>query len=367
MSSLDTDSAQTEWETVADIALVQAVGLFGEDSWQEVCDSLGQNFSLKFKESLTPKACSQEFARLLASLNLDSNNGAESNLSSAKGEPTSHVHHLLRRLSISRKKEIKQLLHQCEIEYDQTCLDIASIENGTYDEKLLQMLPSDPDSVESSPNTTAPPEEAAIDVTPSIHPPPIQLVSDHMTRNSRSTDRLSRLPPLAPRQRGQSIPGERYLTRHASAAATASTNRTNHDTESVDADSGTEYSDGPDRKRQRTDEKYKTWKRTAMLIWNRIADHRAGNAFLKISKEKKYTDFVKRPMSLDLVKSRIREGATRTTAEFHRDVLHVLANVVMFSSEESELYAMAMEMREYVDSEMRSLLVCTARGDDTRQ
>ncbi|KAJ1340225.1 hypothetical protein BSLG_005218 [Batrachochytrium salamandrivorans] len=317
MSSLDTDSAQTEWETVADIALVQAVGLFGEDSWQEVCDSLGQNFSLKFKESLTPKACSQEFARLLASLNLDSNNGAESNLSSAKGEPTHHVHHLLRRLSISRKKEIKQLLHQCEIEYDQTCLDIASIENGTYDEKLLQMLPSDPDSVESSPNTTAPPE---VD-----------------------------------------------LTRHASAAATASTNRTNHDTESVDADSGTEYSDGPDRKRQRTDEKYKTWKRTAMLIWNRIADHRAGNAFLKISKEKKYTDFVKRPMSLDLVKSRIREGATRTTAEFHRDVLHVLANVVMFSSEESELYAMAMEMREYVDSEMRSLLVCTARGDDTRQ
>ncbi|EGF78324.1 hypothetical protein BATDEDRAFT_90923 [Batrachochytrium dendrobatidis JAM81] len=66
--------------------------------------------------------------------------------------------------------------------------------------------------------------------------------------------------------------------------------------------------DEPERKRLRIDEKYKTWKKTAMLIWNRIADHRAGNAFLKLSKEKRYSEVVKQPMSLDLVKTRIREG-----------------------------------------------------------
>eukprot|EP00842_Homolaphlyctis_polyrhiza_P001379 jgi/Hompol1/2241/HPOL_005897-RA len=65
-------------------------------------------------------------------------------------------------------------------------------------------------------------------------------------------------------------------------------------------------------------------------------------------------------MSLDLVKARIREGTTRTTAEFHRDVLHVLANAVMFNPEESELYEMALEMKDYVDSEMRNLLVYTS-------
>ncbi|KAI8924664.1 hypothetical protein BC831DRAFT_436357 [Entophlyctis helioformis] len=110
-----------------------------------------------------------------------------------------------------------------------------------------------------------------------------------------------------------------------------------------DLESSAEFSD---RKRVRIDEKYKTWKRTAMIIWNRIADHRAGNAFLKNIRDKEYTDYVKQPMSLDHVKARIREGKTRTTAQFHRDVLHILANAIMFNPEDSEIYAKACEMRD---------------------
>nr|KAJ3421968.1 Bromodomain-containing protein 8 [Polyrhizophydium stewartii] len=163
----------------------------------------------------------------------------------------------------------------------------------------------------------------------------------------------ARLLHSAPKQFGQ----------ESAVFSSAALHRASSETDPIDPDSGAEGSDGPDRKRQRVDDKYRTWKRTAMLIWNRIADHRAGNAFLKTVKDKSYLDFVKQPMSLDLVKARIREGITKTTAEFHRDVLHVLANAVMFNPEDSEIYSMASEMKEYVDSEMRSLLVCTARNE----
>ena len=66
--------------------------------------------------------------------------------------------------------------------------------------------------------------------------------------------------------------------------------------------------DGPEKKRHKADEKYRAWRRTAMLIWNHIVDHRAGNSFLKTSKGKAYTDLIKEPMSLETVKSRIRDG-----------------------------------------------------------
>ncbi|KAJ2998535.1 hypothetical protein HDV02_004439 [Globomyces sp. JEL0801] len=101
-----------------------------------------------------------------------------------------------------------------------------------------------------------------------------------------------------------------------------------------------------------------TWKRTANMIWSKIADHRAGNLFLKPSKDPLYAQIVKQPMCLEQVKSRIRSKAISNTAEFHRDVMQVLANAVMFSPEDDfELHAMALEMKQYVDSEMQNFLV----------
>lgn len=50
----------------------------------------------------------------------------------------------------------------------------------------------------------------------------------------------------------------------------------------------------------------RTWQRSAIMIFDKISDHRAGNAFVRATKEEGYTSIVKRPMYLDTVKSRIR-------------------------------------------------------------
>ena len=50
------------------------------------------------------------------------------------------------------------------------------------------------------------------------------------------------------------------------------------------------------------------WKRSANLIWQKFVDHRAGNLFLKTIKDSHYTAVIKEPMSLELIKARIRDG-----------------------------------------------------------
>lgn len=49
-----------------------------------------------------------------------------------------------------------------------------------------------------------------------------------------------------------------------------------------------------------------TWQRTALMIFGKIADHKAGPAFLKTIKDPHYSKIVKSPLFLDNVKTRIR-------------------------------------------------------------
>ncbi|KAJ3052720.1 hypothetical protein HK097_005812 [Rhizophlyctis rosea] len=112
-----------------------------------------------------------------------------------------------------------------------------------------------------------------------------------------------------------------------------------------------------DTSKKRMEEKNKIWRKTAMMIWNKIAEHRYGNVFLKPIKEEGYSTFVKQPMNLDLIKARIRDGTISTTAEFHRDVLLCFTNALMYNNEDTGIYDMAMEMREFADTEIRHLIL----------
>ncbi|KAI9359305.1 Bromodomain-containing protein [Zopfochytrium polystomum] len=85
------------------------------------------------------------------------------------------------------------------------------------------------------------------------------------------------------------------------------------------------------------------FRRTCRLVWSKLAEHRCGNAFLRSPKEEKepeYFKMIKRPMNLQIVKSRFREGETTTQEEFHRDIMLMLANTVMYNDEDSELFQM---------------------------
>ncbi|KAJ3271110.1 hypothetical protein HDV01_007047 [Terramyces sp. JEL0728] len=102
--------------------------------------------------------------------------------------------------------------------------------------------------------------------------------------------------------------------------------------------------------------KNSTWQKTALMIWDKIADHRAGNLFLKQPKDITYSKFILQPMCLETVKSRIRNRQVQTTAEFHRDVMQVLANAVVYNNDQ-ELYEMALELKQYTDVEMQNFLI----------
>lgn len=78
------------------------------------------------------------------------------------------------------------------------------------------------------------------------------------------------------------------------------------------------------------------WRRSAYMIWQKFVDHRSGNTFLKVVKDSGYGKVVKQPMSLDMVKQRIKNGVISTTSEFHRDILLMLANAIMYNDSESE-------------------------------
>lgn len=75
-------------------------------------------------------------------------------------------------------------------------------------------------------------------------------------------------------------------------------------------DSGAENSDGgSDRRRaSKGDQTLQIWKKTVNFILAKIADHRYGNVFSAPVKEEGYRAVVKQPMSLDVVRARVRKG-----------------------------------------------------------
>jgi bromodomain-containing protein 8 len=72
------------------------------------------------------------------------------------------------------------------------------------------------------------------------------------------------------------------------------------------------------------------------MIWQKFVDHRSGNTFLKVVKDEGYTSIIKKPMSLDLIRHRIKNGLISSTSELHRDILLMLANAIMYNDSGTE-------------------------------
>ncbi|KAG0208584.1 hypothetical protein BGX28_000508 [Mortierella sp. GBA30] len=91
----------------------------------------------------------------------------------------------------------------------------------------------------------------------------------------------------------------------------------------------------------------KKWKKILMMIWTDIANHRFGAVFMQPIKEQDapgYYVMIKRPMDLKSIKERIRDGQITNADEFHRDVLLMFMNALMYNKEDSEVYQMALAM-----------------------
>ncbi|XP_034252650.1 bromodomain-containing protein 8 isoform X2 [Thrips palmi] len=98
------------------------------------------------------------------------------------------------------------------------------------------------------------------------------------------------------------------------------------------------------------DEKdYRSWKKSIMLVYNRIAQHKNSSIFLKpitddIAPE--YSSMILRPFDLQTIKKNIENGRIRTTDEFQRDIMIMFNNAIMYNKSNSPVHIMAREMQE---------------------
>lgn len=91
----------------------------------------------------------------------------------------------------------------------------------------------------------------------------------------------------------------------------------------------------------------KNWKKNIGMVWRDISGHRQSSMFLspiKAADAPNYFEVIRQPLDLKTIKNRIRDEEITTTTEFYRDIMHMLVNALMYNSEDTEVYEMAMEM-----------------------
>jgi len=97
------------------------------------------------------------------------------------------------------------------------------------------------------------------------------------------------------------------------------------------------------------DEKeYRSWKKSIMLVWSQIAQHKNASLFaspVSGADAPDYTDVVFRPMDLGSIKKNIELGHTRTTLEFQRDLVLMFVNAFMYNSSDYEVFDLTSEMQ----------------------
>ncbi|KAI7878484.1 hypothetical protein K492DRAFT_208970 [Lichtheimia hyalospora FSU 10163] len=110
------------------------------------------------------------------------------------------------------------------------------------------------------------------------------------------------------------------------------------------------------RKSKDEQRQQKSWQKNINLLWREIANHKNGAVFMNPIKEATaplYYQIIKHPMDLKAIKNRIREGAIKSTVEFERDIVLMLANSLMYNREGTEMYQMALEMLEDVSEQIK--------------
>ncbi|KAJ3190987.1 hypothetical protein HK101_008191 [Irineochytrium annulatum] len=121
------------------------------------------------------------------------------------------------------------------------------------------------------------------------------------------------------------------------------------------------------RKPPKTNDKRRIFKRTCNMVWSTFKEHRYGNVFMKTLKEEKaprYTELIKKPMNLSTIKNRIRDEEITTVKEFHRDVLLMFANAIMYNREDSDMYEMAQAMKGDCETELAAMQNARRLGSD---
>lgn len=114
------------------------------------------------------------------------------------------------------------------------------------------------------------------------------------------------------------------------------------------------------------DKDYRNWKKSVMLVYNRLASNKYASLFLKpITDEQApgYSTVVYRPMDMQTIKKNIDNGIIRTSLEFKRDVMLMFTNAIMYNKTNDTVYNMALQMQQESINPIEILLQAQVQVD----
>ena len=97
------------------------------------------------------------------------------------------------------------------------------------------------------------------------------------------------------------------------------------------------------------DRDFKAWKKSIILVWGQISQHKNANLFANALTEADapdYRDIVYRPMDLNSIKKNVESGLIKTTEEFERDLMLMFFNATMYNCSDHEVYKLTRDMHE---------------------
>lgn len=95
------------------------------------------------------------------------------------------------------------------------------------------------------------------------------------------------------------------------------------------------------------DREYRGWKKSILIVYNRLITHKNASLFAKpISEDHApdYKDIVLQPMDLQTLKRNIENGSIRTTLDFQRYVMVMCYNAIFYNFNDPLTCSMAEEM-----------------------
>ncbi|XP_033632862.1 bromodomain-containing protein 8-like isoform X3 [Asterias rubens] len=107
------------------------------------------------------------------------------------------------------------------------------------------------------------------------------------------------------------------------------------------------------------DHAYKIWRKAIMLVWRAVASHKYANIFLHPVTDDiapGYKSIVLRPINLMTIKKNIESGCIRTTDQFHRDMMLMFQNAIMYNNIDQHVHHIATIMQSDVEKQIEEFV-----------
>ncbi|KAF6199142.1 hypothetical protein GE061_007167 [Apolygus lucorum] len=113
------------------------------------------------------------------------------------------------------------------------------------------------------------------------------------------------------------------------------------------------------------DKDYRAWKKSILLVYDRIAAHKYASVFLKPINENDapgYFQIIKCPTDLTTIKRQIESGIIRNTVDFQREMILMISNAIIYNKSDTLVHKMANEMLPDMKEAMETMVQALGSG-----